>query len=84
MCIRDSLKGGVARALADAVDGALDLTRAPHRPRQRVAGGEAEVVLAVRRDDHVLRPGGVRLDLRNQGAKLVGDRDAHLREKGPR
>mmetsp|Transcript_26483 Transcript_26483/g.57558 ORF Transcript_26483/g.57558 Transcript_26483/m.57558 type:complete len:712 (+) Transcript_26483:185-2320(+) len=74
---RHLLEGGVAGALADAVDGALDLARPVHRPREGVAGGEAEVVLAVRRDHHVVRPGGVRLDLCNQVAELVRDRDAH-------
>mmetsp|Transcript_39877 Transcript_39877/g.66886 ORF Transcript_39877/g.66886 Transcript_39877/m.66886 type:complete len:231 (-) Transcript_39877:840-1532(-) len=71
------LEGRVARALADAVDGALNLPRARHRARQTVARGQPEVVLAVRGQDHVLHAHSVCLNARDQGPKLVGDRDAH-------
>ena len=43
----DLLERGVARALADAVDRALDLAGAGLQARERVGDGEAEVVVAV-------------------------------------
>ena len=73
------LEGRIARALADAVDGALDLPRSRNRARQTVARRQPEVVLAVSRQDHVLHAHRVRLDARDQSTKLVGDCDANLR-----
>ena len=49
----DLFQGGVAGALADAVDGALDLAGTALHGRQRVGHGEAEVVVAVG-GDHVV------------------------------
>jgi hypothetical protein len=43
---------GIAGALADAVDRALDLAGAAFDRRQRVGHGEAQVVVAVRAEDH--------------------------------
>ena len=45
-------EAGIARALADAVDGHFDLPRAAEHTRQRVRGRHAEVVVAVNRPDH--------------------------------
>ena len=47
----DLLERRVARALAEAVDGALDLARAGAHPRKRVGDGQAEVVVAVHAQD---------------------------------
>eukprot|EP00982_Pelagococcus_subviridis_P002555 19486-Pelagococcus_subviridis.AAC.2 len=44
---RDFFEARVARALPDAVDGALHLPRAVRDARERVRGGQSEVVLAV-------------------------------------
>mmetsp|Transcript_11746 Transcript_11746/g.22330 ORF Transcript_11746/g.22330 Transcript_11746/m.22330 type:complete len:293 (+) Transcript_11746:1119-1997(+) len=74
---RHLLQGRVSCALADAVDGALELTGAVDRAREGVAGGQAQVVLAVRGDDDVLRAGRIGLDLGNQLPKLGGNGDAH-------
>ena len=49
----DLLERGVAGALADAVDRALDLARAGQHAGERVGDREPEVVVAVRRDDDV-------------------------------
>ena len=50
----DLLERGVAGALADAVDRALDLAGAALDRRQRVGDGQAEVVVAVRAEDHLV------------------------------
>lgn len=47
------LQRRVARALPDAVDGALQLAGARNGTCQRVGRGQAEVVLAVRGDNHL-------------------------------
>src|SRR5947209_10238256 len=49
----DLFERGVAGALADAVDSALDLARARAERREAVGDGEAEVVVAVHADGHV-------------------------------
>jgi len=41
------LQRGIPRALADAVDGALDLARAGTHGREAVGDGHAEVIVAV-------------------------------------
>ncbi len=46
-------EGGVAGALADAVDGALDLADSGLDGGEGVGYGEAEVVVAVRGEDDV-------------------------------
>jgi hypothetical protein len=74
----DLLQRGVAGALADAVDGALELTCSVHGARQCVACGQTQVVLAVRGDDHIVRAGRVGLDLSDQLAELGWNADAHL------
>ena len=50
----DLFERGVAGALADAVDRALDLPRAALHRRQRVGDGQAEVVVAVRAEHHLV------------------------------
>ena len=57
----DLLERGVAGALADAVDRALDLARPGLHGGERVRDREPEVVVAVHRDDrarHVVRRAG--------------------------
>ena len=51
----DLLERGVAGPLADAVDRALDLTGTVRHAGQRVRDGQAQVVVAVRRDHVVAR-----------------------------
>jgi len=67
----DLLEAGVARALADAVDRALDLPRAGHRARQAVGRGQAQVVLAVGGQHHGVGARGVAADGGDQAAELV-------------
>lgn len=74
----DLLERGVARALADAVDRALDLARAGLDRGQAVGGGQAEVVVAVGREHHRLGAAHVRAQereaLRDLGRRHVADR----------
>ena len=51
----DLFQRGVARALADAVDGAFDLPAAGADAGQRVGHRHAEIVVAVHREDRLLR-----------------------------
>ena len=51
----DLLQRGVAGALADAVDRALDLAAARFQARERVGDRQSEVVVAVHRDGHVVQ-----------------------------
>ena len=53
----DLFEGGVARALADAVDGAFHLARAVPDRGDGIRGGEAQVVVAVDRDDRLVDVG---------------------------
>src|SRR5205814_1110439 len=62
----------VAGALADAVDGALDLARAVLDGGQRVRHRQPEVVVTVDADD-AARPQGLR-HAADQGPVLLGDR----------
>ena len=50
----DLFERRVARALADAVDRALDLPHAGADRGQRVGDGEAEIVVAVRAEDRAV------------------------------
>ena len=50
----DLFERGVAGALADAVDRALDLPDAALNGREAVGDGEAEVVVAVRAEDRLV------------------------------
>ncbi len=68
----DFLHDGVARALADAVDRALDLPRARLHARERVGGRHAEVVVAVHRDDRVLDAAHVLAETGDERAELLG------------
>ena len=72
----DLLERRVARALADAVDRALDLARARERARVGVGDREAEVVVAVRRDDDVLELRDQPVQAREVGHVLLGRRVA--------
>mmetsp|Transcript_11203 Transcript_11203/g.28731 ORF Transcript_11203/g.28731 Transcript_11203/m.28731 type:complete len:415 (+) Transcript_11203:471-1715(+) len=67
----DLLQRGVARALADAVDGALHLARAGHGAGEAVGGAQPEVVLAVRGYDGAVDAGRVGLDRGDEAAELV-------------
>jgi hypothetical protein len=71
------LHRGIAGALADAVDGALDLARAALDRGQRVGHGQAEVVVAVRTEDDVLRCPGRSRSGANRPRILVGRGVAH-------
>ena len=51
----DLFQRGVARALADAVDGALDLPDAGGNRGMRVGDGQAEVVVAMRAEHGAVR-----------------------------
>ena len=62
---------GVAGALADAVDGALDLARAVAHGGQRVGDGHAEVVVAVRAPADRSPPGVLAIRYCEQPAELV-------------
>ena len=46
----DFFQRGISRTFADAVDGALDLTRAALHRRQRIRYGQAQIVMAVDAD----------------------------------
>ena len=50
---RDLFQRAVAGALADAIDGAFDLARTAFDGGQRVGHGQAQVVVAMRTEDHV-------------------------------
>ncbi len=50
---RDFFQRSVSRALADAVDRALDLPRASCDRGQRIRHGQAQIVVAVRAQNHV-------------------------------
>ena len=67
----DLFEGGVARAFADAVDRHLDLPRAVLDRRQRVRGRQPQVVVAVGRDDHILRARHILSDAADQPAELA-------------
>ena len=72
----DLLERRVARALADAVDRALDLPRPRERARVGVGDRQAEVVVAVRRDDDVLQARDQAVQAGEVGHVLVGCRVA--------
>ena len=70
----DLFEGGVAGALADAVDGALDLADAGFDGGEGVGDGEAEVVVAVSGEDDVLAsmPGTRARTVRNMSPYSCG------------
>ena len=68
----DLFEGGVAGALADAVDGALDLARAALNAGEGVGDGHAEVVVAVGGEDDVVDAGDACSDHAEDGGVLVG------------
>ena len=69
----DLLEGGVAGALADAVDGDLDLAGAVLDGGHRVGGAHAQVVLAVEAEACLVDVGHVLADLVEERAQLGGD-----------
>ena len=72
--ITNSSSDCVARPLADAVDGALDLRRAGSDAGERVRDGEAEIVVAVDRELDVARaPGSARAGRRTAAAYSTGE-----------
>ena len=79
----DLLQRRVARALAEAVDGALDLPRPGEHAGEGVRDGQAEVVVAVHRQRHVAQAGDElvhprqerRVLLRHRVADRVGEID---------
>ena len=68
----DLFERGVAGALADAVDGALDLAGAAIDAGERVGDGHAEVVVAVRGEDDRVGVGDVGADLFEERLVLGG------------
>ncbi len=66
------LEGGVAGALADAVDRALHLAGAGDHAGERVGDGEAEIVVAVHRDDDVLQAGRELVERGEELRVLIG------------
>ena len=71
------LEGGVAGALADAVDGALHLPGATAHGRQAVGHREAEVVVAVGAEGGAVRVGHAADDGLEERLHLVGRAVAH-------
>ena len=67
---------GVAGALTQTVNRALNLPRAGTDSGQRVGSGQTKVVVAVDRDHHVVRAGNVLQDALDEARKLVGNRVA--------
>ena len=72
----DLLERRVARALADAVDRALDLARAGLQAGEGVGDGEAEVVVAVDRQHDVAQARHQVVEAAEEGAVLVRHRVA--------
>ena len=68
---------GVARPLADAVDGALHLAGAGVDGGHAVGYRQAQVVVAVDGDDRLVDVGHVLLDAADERLELVGDGVAH-------
>ena len=69
----DLFERRVACALADAIDRALDPPGARHDPGFRVGGGQAQVVVAVDREEYTIRPAGPADDLLDDLAELGGN-----------
>ena len=68
----DLFERGVAGALADAVDRALDLPHAALNRRQAVGDRQPEVVVAVRAEDRLVGVRDALADVREELADLVG------------
>jgi hypothetical protein len=71
------LERAVPRALADPVDGALDLTRAGTEGREAVGNGEPEVVVAVHAHHRSIDVGDVHFQIANSLRELFGNGVAH-------
>ncbi len=84
----DFFHRAVARALADAVDGTFNLACAGFQRRQRVRGGEAQVIVAVRGPDDVgivLKRGAqVGEDFEDFGRRRIADRIGYIQGAGTR
>jgi len=70
----DFFQRAVARALADSVDGAFDLTRAVAHRGQRICDSQAEIVVAVRTPDNFVGAWNFFPHVREHPAKFLGDR----------
>jgi O-acetyl-ADP-ribose deacetylase (regulator of RNase III) len=66
----DLFERGVAGALAEAVDRALDLARAGQHRGERVGHGQAEVVVAMHRPHHLVGVGHALDQLAHGGGEL--------------
>ena len=73
----DLFERGVARALADAVDGALDLPRAAANARQRIRHRQAEIVVAMDGEDRLVGVRHALADAAEQRVILVRRGVAH-------
>ena len=73
----DLLERTVAGALADAVDGALDLARTGVHRQERVGDGQAQIVVAMDREDRLVDVGHAVPDLADQVGELLGVGVAH-------
>ena len=72
----DLFEGAVAGPLADAVDGALDLPRPFVQGGQAVGDRQAQVVVAVDADDHLVDAADVLLQMADGGGVLARHRVA--------
>ena len=72
----DFFERAVARALADAVDGALDLARAGDHGREAVRDGHAEIVVTVHGEAGSLDAAHVLAQVAEQLRELIGHRVA--------
>ena len=73
----DFLEGGVAGALADAVDAALDLPGAGFDGGQAVGDGQAQVVVAVDGEGYAVDAGDIPADVPEHCLEIGGDGVAH-------
>ncbi len=72
----DLFHRGVAGALAETVDSAFDLTRAGADGRQRIGNGEAQIVVAMNRDDRLVDVGHAVEQHLDEGRELLRHRIA--------
>ena len=72
----DFFHRAVARALADSVDRAFDLTRAVAHRRQRIRDRQPEIVVTVRAPDDLVGAGNFLAHVREHPAEFFGDRVA--------
>ena len=73
----DFFQAGIARALAQTVNGAFHLARAAEHGSQRVAHGQAQIIVAMRRPHHFVAARRFRNQLAEKGFGAVRHRIAH-------